>query len=87
MAPVEAFGTGYSALTWDDSCASLREIICEIDMAAAGAGSRYHSRDCNLLQLVQGILEDPILLQAVADQGQAAAGNRGYGYTCQILKV
>ena len=42
LATVEAFGTGYSALTWDDPCASLRELICEIDMAAAGAGSRYH---------------------------------------------
>ena len=24
----------------------MREIICEIDRSAAGAGSRYHSRDC-----------------------------------------
>jgi len=46
LAPVEAFGTGCSALTWDDPCASLRELIREIDMAAAGAGSRKHSRDC-----------------------------------------
>ena len=46
LASVEAFGTGYSALTRDDPCASLREIICEIDMAAAGAGGRYHSHDC-----------------------------------------
>jgi hypothetical protein len=46
LASVEAFGTGCSALTWDDPCASLRETICEIDMAAAGAGSRHHSRDC-----------------------------------------
>ena len=43
LAPVEAFGTGSSAHTWDDPCASLRELISEIDMATAGISSRQRS--------------------------------------------